>query len=219
MLRHALILAALALLATPWAETPAQGQVLDVAPADQPTLGYRYGELSGAERGALRRSFRLSLDALAEAESPEGLARLASVGPLPDVSRPMLRVDPLDDRIADNQGNPFLDDERLGVAPSDMANKTAKAAAPAEEKPRGLLRAIGGVLQSLNPVKGVPKVSLPAAAPAEADPFGDGGFEAEAGGDTTDDPFNTPAAEEPAEEEDIDPFGDVLEGDDPFAGF
>lgn len=60
--------------------------------ADPPALGWRFGGLTSRQTSVLRRGFKLPLDALTAADSPQDLMRSAVVAPLPDPSRPMLAV-------------------------------------------------------------------------------------------------------------------------------
>lgn len=79
--------------------TPATSTVVRFDPGrmpkvetNPPALGWRFGQLSNPQTSALRRGFKLPLDALARAESPQDLMRSAVIAPLPDPSRPMLAV-------------------------------------------------------------------------------------------------------------------------------
>ena len=103
-------------------------------------LGFRYGGLSTRETRALRRGFKLPLDALVEARSVEDLASSVVVAPLPPTDRPFLAVkaasasdarNPFEDRVATSfRIDPMralgemlsaseVDDADAGSAPSD----------------------------------------------------------------------------------------------------
>lgn len=62
--------------------------------ATVPAVGWRYAKLSHAQTRVLRRGFKLPMDSLAAAGSPNDLMGAAVVAPLPDPNRPILAVDP-----------------------------------------------------------------------------------------------------------------------------
>lgn len=68
-----------------------------------PPLGLRYSALSTSETKALRRGFKLPLDALTNARSTNDLLRAANVAPLPDPNQPLLSVA----KEASTKTNPF----------------------------------------------------------------------------------------------------------------
>ncbi|TWU00531.1 hypothetical protein Pla108_14830 [Botrimarina colliarenosi] len=106
-------------------------------------LGYRYAELSSAESGALRRQFKLPLDALSGAKSPRDLAKRAVVAPLPDPNRPLLAVAPTgassSDPFADAKLTSFRDDplKALGEMLGAVEGEGVAAAETASDDPFG----------------------------------------------------------------------------------
>ncbi|QDT67158.1 hypothetical protein MalM25_00550 [Planctomycetes bacterium MalM25] len=82
------------------------------AELNTPALGWRYGSLSSGQKRALRRGFKLPLDALAAAKSPRDLVRAAVIAPLPDPSQPMLPVKAVEAGASD----PFADGKKKRTA-------------------------------------------------------------------------------------------------------
>ena len=120
----------------------------EVAPPQSP-LGYRFAELTPAQTSALRRGFKLPLDALASAKSPSDLARAVVVAPLPDPSRPLLAVSPATESLV----NPFADEDAISFR-------------------RNPMKALGAMLGGGEAASASPPAAAAAAAPAEDDPFG-----------------------------------------------
>lgn len=172
------------------AQTPFRSPSVD-APDNLPEVGYRYASLERQERSALRRGFRLPLDALFSAKSPADLVASAQLRPLPDPNTPFLPVD---------ANNASVDRDPFGEA------------APAADGGDGL-GALGRLFALESGLSGVaasdPAASGSAPTADAGDPFSD------------DDPFAAAEAPaEPAEpvdpfadEEAMDP------DDDPFADF
>ena len=79
--------------------------------ADAPKEGYRYGALSASETGALRRGFRLPLDALFSSTSRSDLSSAIVLEPLPNPNQPLLAVD----AAPGQSGDPFQEARAGGV--------------------------------------------------------------------------------------------------------
>lgn len=191
-------------VATPVAPPPRfdPAAMPEVAPPDLP-LGYRHGDLSLAEVAALRRSFKLPLDALAGARSARDLAATGVEAPLPNPHVPLLRAS----ATPSTGANPFIDSATISFRENPLRALGEMLALVEGEKPRAPDRAktaadddpFGGVDAAADPT------ATDSAAAAEvdqgADPFGGG-----------EDPF-APAPEEGLD--DAAPAAD--ESDDPFA--
>lgn len=167
----------------------------EVAPPKS-ALGYHYAELTSSQASALRRGFKLPLDALAVAKSPADLARAVVVAPLPDPNRPLLAVSPATESLA----NPFADSEAISFRRDPMKalgallaardrQQAPAAAAPPEDDPFGAPDA-AATASVKAPRAEVDSSEDPFG--ADADPFGDSA--------ETEGPGAEPAAEE-------DPFG------------
>lgn len=159
--------------------------------APLPPLGWRYSALSQQQTKALRRGFKLPLDALSTASSTDDLLGAVKIAPLPDPDQPLLSVT---QAKLTGKANPFASSGLTSFRDDPM-------------------RALGEMLAAVDGVD----ASAPADASAD-DPFaGDAAFspaaEPESGvaaevetTEASDDPFTT----------DTDPFG----GDeDPFGDF
>ncbi|MEO0528967.1 MAG: hypothetical protein AAF266_00170 [Planctomycetota bacterium] len=77
----------------------------DAIATPAPPLGLRYSVLSDLETKALRRGFKLPLDALTNARSTSDLLGAAKVAPLPNPNEPLL---PVANAGADGKTNPFV---------------------------------------------------------------------------------------------------------------
>lgn len=180
-----------AALAQPVESLPAAPQAaLEPAAADQtavPAMGWRYGRLTPRETRALRRDFKLPLDALVGARTAEDLAKRAVIAPLPDPHRPILAVDP---RQRTNRRNPFESRVTTSFRDNPMRALGELLGAPSEDA-AGAEASVGGLAETASEDLG----DGPATTPSET---------AEAS-DAADDPFG-------AED---DPF--ATDGDDPFA--
>ena len=75
-----------------------------------PAVGLRYASLSKSETHALRRGFKLPLDALASADSVAKLRTTVSISPLPDPNKPMIAVAA---NASASSGDPFGHDPTL----------------------------------------------------------------------------------------------------------
>lgn len=160
----------------------------EVQPPKQP-LGYRYADLTSAESNALRRGFKLPLDALIGAKSPKDLVRAAVVAPLPDPNKPLLAVS----KKADSTANPFADSEAISFRRDPLKALGAMLGA-VDDQPAGESAAV----EEENPFGlGAEEAAEPAAAPAKAEV------------DDAEDPFGAES----------DPFGSGDDSEDPFAGF
>ncbi|MEO1496907.1 MAG: hypothetical protein AAFV43_07125 [Planctomycetota bacterium] len=90
------------------------------APAPEvPAIGYRFAPLSASQQGALRARFRLPMDALLSAASPQQLRAAAVVQPLPDLNRPLL---PVNGGVAgaESGGDPFVDGGETASDPTEF---------------------------------------------------------------------------------------------------
>jgi hypothetical protein len=181
--------------------------VIEPEPA-VPETGYVDVTLSQQERQALRRSLKLPLDALAEADSTDALKRLAVVQPAPNPAKPFLPIETVE---GDDQLDPFA------------TNRPSAAT-------RGSLGALSRLFDAEDSDAGI------APKPAAADAMDDSGDDPFAGGSETtaepaaeEDPFavegaadeslvpangaateaeGAPAATEPPAAEEDDPFAD-----------
>lgn len=158
-------LAAMALCGTAFGAASEDSPAADTAPASPPAakpfdpaampevgqakspLGYHYAELTAPQTSVLRRGFKLPLDALASAKSPQDLKQAVVLAPLPDPNRPLLAVSP----AAESQANPFADSEAisfrkdplkalgalLGASGARRAGAATAPATPAEDDPFG----------------------------------------------------------------------------------
>lgn len=148
----------------------------------EPKTGYRYAGLSGPQARVLRRDFRLSLEALAKADSVTALADAAEVAPLPNPNEPILAAQ----AVAASGGNPF----------------TAGGYTAFREDPmRALGERLGADFGSEAVASGGSSFELSASDPVGAEPD-DGAGPASEAFDANDDPF---AAEASASD---DPFAD-----------
>ncbi len=164
---------------------PFNPSVAPAMPAVTPPLGYRYASLSKSQTRALRRGFKLPMDALSTAASPSDLIGAAVVAPLPDPNRPFLPV----------AGTP--------AESSDPFNKSLSASF--REDPMG---ALGQLLGADASAEIDPAILSNTAA---GDPFGGG---AEVTGELDDQPAAADAADTALDDDpfatsdDEDPFGD-----------
>lgn len=177
--------------AAPEAETAFDPGRMPEAVVPASPLGLRYSALSSRETRALRRSFKLPLDALVGARSASDLASAAVVAPLPDPSRPLLAVS-----SSAAKADPFAG----GGASVSFRDNPLKALGE-------MLTAMGG---------GASPADATATTDAVTSPFDDAETDPFAGSST---PADEPDAEVATESED--PFGgsDDSFGDDedPFA--
>lgn len=192
--------AADAAIASPPAAKPFDPAAMpEVGQAKSP-LGYHYAELTPSQTSALRRGFKLPLDALATAKSPTELKQAVVLAPLPNPNRPLLAVSP----AVESQANPFADNEAISFR-------------------KDPLKALGALLGASGAQPAGPTTA--ATANVEDDPFGDASSAAtpaakpQAEVESGDDPFGA----------DADPFGATEAGDgtseaaaeeeDPFGSF
>ncbi len=162
---------------------------------DVPDRGYRFADLSDEEVKALRQGFKLTLDALANADSIDELSSLIIIRPLPNPAEPFLPVEP------GNQGssNPF--GEKNSEAKLGPLDRLFLA--------EGRLNTEDGELIS----EAIDSSDDPF---ADEDPFGDSSQDNDNQMSSSTEESEDPFASD--ESEDSDPFGGSDE-DDPFAGF
>ncbi|QDV76352.1 hypothetical protein [Botrimarina mediterranea] len=162
----------------------------EVGPAASP-LGYHYAELTPAQTAALRRRFKLPLEALATVKSPSELKQAVVVAPLPDPNRPLLAVSP----ASESQKNPFADSDAISFRKDPLKALGAMLGA-GDAMPAGAPAATADSEED-NPFGGAVAAEAPepqAEVDGADDPFG-----ADA------DPFGSDTGAEAADEED--PFG------------
>ena len=152
-----------------------------------PTVGLRYASLSKSETRALRRGFKLSLDALASADSVAKLRSTASVSPLPDPNQPMIAV--AADATAPH-GDPFGQDPTLTSFRDDPMRALGERLGASDEDASVEFQPAGGA-------------DDPFAASADDDPFSNA------------EPASTDSGEDPSAEDPFADDGDPF-GDDPF---
>lgn len=164
--------------------------------ADVPEKGHRYSELNPQEVGALRRGFKLNLDALIAANSVEDLSNLATLRPLPNPSEPFLPVksEPQD------KSNPFGESKDSTLGPLDRLFL-------AEGRLKGgvLTGGDSGPVDSADPF-------------ADEDPFGNSSLASDDDSMSEEDDNSDPFGSDNSSDND-DPFGGSSEEDDPFADF
>ncbi len=163
---------------------------------DVPNKGHRYSELNPSEVGALRRGFKLNLDALIAANSVEDLSNLATSRPLPDPSEPFLPVksEPQDD------SNPFGESKDSKLGPLDRLFL-------AEGRLKGGIQTDGnsGSIDSADPF-------------ADEDPFGNSSLDSSDDSMSAQEGNSDPFGSSDSSGND-DPFGGSSDDDDPFADF
>lgn len=140
---------------------------------DIPEAGHRFAKLSEGERGALRRGFRLPLEALFTADSPTDLVAAAVLDPLPDPTRPFLPNPGEGDGVGDPFGDagPAIASGDLGALGRLFKQEgvlTGDAAKPAASSG-------GGLLADDDPFAAPAETAAaPAAEEPEDDPFAAG---------------------------------------------